>query len=58
MSEERVAPVGGGFHVPASEVVVPIVPSESVEGDPTSEEPAAEEDEETDEGDCDACNRK
>lgn len=58
MSEERVAPVGGGFHVPASEVVVPVVPAESSDGDSPPEEPAAEEDEETDEGDCDACNRK
>ena len=58
MSEERVAPVGGGFHVPASEVVVPVVPSESVEGDSISEESTPSEDEETDEGDCDACNRK
>ena len=58
MSEERVAPVGGGFHVPASEVVVPVVPSESVEGDSISEESTPSEDEETDQGDCDACNRK
>lgn len=58
MSEERVAPAGGGFHVPSSEVVVPVVPAESVEGDPAPEESTADEDEETDEGDCDACNRK
>lgn len=58
MSEERVAPMGGGFHVPASEVVVPVVPAESSAGDSSPEEPAAGEGEETDQGDCDACNRK